>query len=260
MKVKPKTIFKFKSIQNEKDLNRISDIIEKSHIYIPKANQINDPFEATSVKISLSTAGSSYMEEHGYQPANVIEEKEKYRILSFSSEVNISLMWAHYGNSFNGCCLVFSSDDAFSSIVPVVYTHSYFEINEGDFTDDYQIENAVYDSFRFKRRDWSYENEWRLITYNSHEYIEFDKKTFFGIIIGHNMNIEYKRKLIQKCDEQGIPYLFTYVLYGFSEIRFIPSNNDSTVFIEDWNVLENLCKDKKTKDFFHLLSNKVKKL
>ncbi len=102
------------------------------------------------------------------------------------------IMWAHYANNHQGCCLEFNLQE-----------HFHRHVNEGKecfpflllgrvrYSDKYPIhvfgkeyaypeENS---SYRSKSEDWKYENEWRALMYDKHVRIPISGKSIGGKMI-----------------------------------------------------------------------------
>lgn len=104
------------------------------------------------------------------------DEYEKLRFLSFSvpnsmrSPLRNGPMWSHYGDKFRGCCLVFDKDKLrtlFKKHYPeakaseIKYCDKFREIQE-----DYNKGNVL-DYILCKQDGWSYEQEYRFVSFVS---------------------------------------------------------------------------------------------
>ena len=164
MIIHPFELYKYKPILSLTDLERILQIINNHEIYMPSYHQLNDPLESAGVYISLEVSGAGYQADMGEIGSAVEGYLSQYRILSFSSVPNSPLMWAHYANDYGGCCLIFRTQDTFNEVLPVVYTDIQMNIGEDELVQGKcDLDDAAHDSFLFKKKDWAYENEWRLI-------------------------------------------------------------------------------------------------
>ena len=83
----------------------------------------------------------------------------QYRVYCLSTQADSPLMWSHYTHSHQGVCLEFSVQNAlFCGAIPVEYLDHYPEI---DLTDD--SHDGTLRAFLSKSKEWSYENEFRLV-------------------------------------------------------------------------------------------------
>ena len=81
-------------------------------------------------------------------------------MLSLSAVPNSMIMWAHYAENIAGAVLFIQLKKLYL-ILDRLYTRILtFEF--GEFSDE-DMSQAIQESLQFKRRDWAYENEWRLI-------------------------------------------------------------------------------------------------
>ena len=162
---------------------------------------------------------------------NIIEEQ--VRISCFTERWNNLPMWYHYADKFNGYCIEYDTAQIenilyVNRLLPVQYVTEYRDIiqdfiltkggngNLSHLTDEYATT---------KLRDWSYENEWRLVLnlgmiYWREENIpEIVKKKgpelFFvkpsRILIGAQMDRENIEVLESECKEFGIKVVHTEI-------------------------------------------------
>lgn len=109
------------------------------------------------------------------------------RIFCMSESKNNTLMWAHYGKNDTGICLEYSKNDIlnymnknknnFLFLIPVYYTNEKLLQNL-----QYSSENqySLLRYFMLKKRDWSYESEWRFVKYYPNlKYLNFEDTNLF---------------------------------------------------------------------------------
>lgn len=113
---------------------------------------------------------------------------DNVRILCLSESENNSLMWAHYGQNDSGICLKYSKQNILEFLrsrkdifmLPICYmkTKSSF--------DTVSLELSplqLLSFFMFKKEDWKYEYEWRLVKYcPNYEYNPFFYKNFVAAL------------------------------------------------------------------------------
>lgn len=263
MMIHPSELYKYKPIASETDLERVLQIINNHEIYIPSYHQLNDPLESAGAYISLAVAGAGNEAAMGEIGTIVDGYLSRYRILSFSSVPDSPLMWAHYANDYHGCCLIFRARKTFNEVLPVVYTDIQMLIHEDDFrSDKYDIDDAVHDSFLFKKKDWAYENEWRLIQKEKPGYLTYSSDELVGVLLGHKLEEDRAEQIIQSCRSHGIPYLKTKPAPRFSKIKFIPccSRNDFKGCVWDaidQDVRESTTLSKETKDLYRNMNSLI---
>lgn len=218
-----KYLYKYKGLRTKEDVVRLLDIIDNNRIYIPNYEKLNDPLEGQIIDIGLAGyAGIEMTRAADMEEPYLHDLRNKYKILSLSSECNNSVMWAHYGNDYDGVCLCFSTDKNFSQAKPVEYCKEKQEIFAGQ--NDRIISREILNGF-FKKSDrWDYEKEWRIVQKTKNNYIQFDSNELCGIIVGHNISHEIERYLVGRIDER-IRIMKTMVGHRSCGIRIISLHN-----------------------------------
>ena len=222
MFVKPKIVYKYKSLAACNSFCYLIDTVKNKRIYLPKPSEVNDPLEACAVQLHLSYAGSSYGSPGGRISGLIEEKRNEFKVLSFSSIPNSSVMWADYADDSAGCCLMFRTKHSLDNIKPVIYTDSIFEYDEADF-EDHDITEYVEDAFLFKMKDWSYENEWRYIEKTDSQFLGLEEGELCGIILGRKIDACKANILLDACKETGIPCYRSYVLQSRNQLVVIPN-------------------------------------
>lgn len=220
MIVRPMEVYKYKSVSTKQDFERLKDIILNDHIYMPSPLMLNDPMEANAVIMSLGIMGSGYIRDCGKIYSFIEEEQEKYRVLSLSAIPNSTIMWAHYAKEYSGCCLIYSTEKTLSGISPVIYTDLTFEFGNGEFPDE-DMSQAIQESLQFKRKDWAYENEWRVIQQKDVGYLDYEEDELLGVIIGENMKPQMANRIEKLCKRKNIACFRTYTMKSLYDIAFI---------------------------------------
>lgn len=121
-------------------------------------------------------------------------------ISCFSTKIDSMLMWSHYANSHKGFCLVYDISEVDKksmirkNLYPVIYDENKFDI--AYYLDDtLKPKYPCIASLCWKNKEWSYENEFRIIlpctgvNYEPNLY-KFIKPT--QIYLGSNMSKEDK--------------------------------------------------------------------
>lgn len=184
--LKPKLIFKYKSVSNCTDLKRACDILTECKIYWPKHSELNDPLEGTC---------SILTNENVYSERDV--EREKYRILSFSEDFLLSTLWAHYADNYSGICFGFKRVNTFSDAEKVEY------ITRAQTTWSNDAELLVSHAFLKKGIEWNYEKEWRLISASDDDFLKFNKDELACVFLGEKMT-QFIQDVIRKYIPKGI--------------------------------------------------------
>lgn len=131
------------------------------------------------------------------------------RILCFTSEVDNEMMWGLYADNHHGCVLGFKSDynimSPFSEAEPVRYTENNPTIGDGiDFLlygETPKLRTKTFKAVCYtKSNRWSYENEWRLITWRHEESGESGDYKFYNeelesITFGNRMSEDARNEI-----------------------------------------------------------------
>lgn len=168
---------------------------------------------------------------------------DNVRILCLSESENNSLMWAHYGQNDTGICLKYSKQKILKFLksrkdifmLPICYMNTNFSFDEISLElSPLQLLNF----FMFKKKDWKYEYEWRLVKYcpnyeyNSHFHQNFVDALFVpctipdhydmdfieptAIYLGVKFDINsFENEELKKYQENFL----SYVAHNYSKIR-----------------------------------------
>ena len=200
-----KTYYKYKSIRDLIELDRILDIINNKKIYMPSFDELNDPFESYLVNFKLSHAGSNIIESAGERPAIIDEIFKPYGILSLTDNCRNQAMWASYSNMYKGICLGFEKLPKVKPIKYIKQDKKIPELNIDEITTK-DIEQILMSKYN----NWKYEKEYRMISKEKYYNI---KKNLKLIIIGHRIEPNIKEMLYRECINNNIEVYTTYIDY-----------------------------------------------
>ncbi len=280
----PDFLYKYTSVA------RALEVLRTGEVYFSHRQELNDPFDGRGVIdvttrekreyiIKLSNQKRKEYEEKGYDLSGMLsgtsqEEHDKrfiedeefannimqklttdmdvfnIGVYCFTEKRDSIVMWAHYANNHQGCCLEFN-----------IRGHVYQSVEEGKidfpflllrmvrYSDKYPIcvfgeERAPHQENSFymcKSQDWDYEKEWRAIMYDRRpkglisgksigdeihdESIKrmkgsglypLDKNLLNGIVLGCKMKDDEKKSIIEAASSCGIriyeaqPKLYEY--------------------------------------------------
>ena len=201
-----KTYYKYKSIRDLIDLDRILDIINNKRIYMPSFDELNDPFESYLVNFDLSYTGSSITSAAGERPAFIDEIFKPYGILSLTDNCKNQVMWASYSNMYKGICLGFENLPKVKPIKYIEKNHSIPTLDSENKIKDKDIEKILMSKYN----NWKYEQEYRLLSKDKFYNIEKNLKL---IIIGHRIDEHIKEMLYRECINNNIEVYTTYIDY-----------------------------------------------
>ena len=117
----PKILFKYKSISDEKSLERTLDILQNKRLYLSNRSQLNDPFEGVFTPIEIPAAGNSLFVNNDMEYFHFTEICDHFKILSLSETVFSPQMWAYYSDSYKGICIGFYNGERFKNLKRVKY-------------------------------------------------------------------------------------------------------------------------------------------
>ncbi|NBH63011.1 DUF2971 domain-containing protein [Anaerotruncus sp. 80] len=186
----PCVVFKYRDIGTIKSLIRVIDIFKKERLYFPKASSLNDPFEGGNVDFLSDEDKERFRQRIG-----------NTRILSLSKDCFSAPLWAHYASMGNGICIGFHTYENFSTIKKVEYSDT---IDKKQFW-TVDINDAVKNEYCWKNKDWSYENEYRILKEVSgdenEDFFCFSSEEILTVIFGENVEPEVKKILLKVIPE-----------------------------------------------------------
>ncbi len=133
-----KKLYKFRKLENCKDLERIKDIVDNG-FYCNNILDFNDFNEGVYTKTEATLKIN-------------IEDKIKYKICSFSAEevLNCELMWGHYASAGKGIAIEIELDNN-------------DDIKHVDYDNSFKPKNTK-EILTHKTKIWEYEKEYRYLS------------------------------------------------------------------------------------------------
>lgn len=131
-------LYKFRSLQ---DLHRFLDILVYKRLYMAHYNDMNDPMEGAFL---ADVNNRDLLQE-------VWNGKRQQLICCFSTDFRHTLLWSHYADSHQGCCIG-------------VEVTSDLEPQHVNYSPDTPIaeRNTIKEILTHKSQYWEYENEVRF--------------------------------------------------------------------------------------------------
>ena len=161
-----KTLYKFRSLQN---LRRFLDILVNKRLFMAHYNEMNDPMEGAFLSDP----------DHSYLLKDVWDGKRKQLICCFSTDYKHTLLWSHYADSHQGCCLEVEVTTKLMQH-KVVYSPNMPLIT-----------NSIDDILTHKSTYWDYENEVRYFKdeqAKKRKASPWLKVKIKGILLGYRMS------------------------------------------------------------------------
>ena len=166
------TLYKYRNI----DINTLNLITEEK-VKISNFNYFNDPADPI-IKLQIK------------ELPEIKDMINKIKICSLSSEYDNFLMWSHYANEHKGICIAYdvSKVKEYNKTIlkKVIYTKKiqiykpYNHIFENPILNN--EEKNFISLFYLKHKNWKYEKEYRIITYEDYDFINLPiKAIYFGM-------------------------------------------------------------------------------
>jgi hypothetical protein len=135
-------------------------------------------------------------------------EFEKIGLYCLSKKPDNILMWSHYANYHYGYCLQFEGTNYtpfFGEAQPVKYKRDYPVVDCMNMSNEEQVDLV----FLTKFRDWSYENEFRVIHIQKGPGLrEYPAELLKGVIFGLRMEKKEKDQIREWVGRRGHPVKF----------------------------------------------------
>ena len=231
------------------DINGAKLMLGNRNLQFTNASQLNDPFDCHPKLIDYSNVPKHKLQ--GWIPEEWWIEKEELDALNLRndtwlcslSKVNDSLlMWSHYCYNHKGVCIGLDLDKVMESVPPMFGTTFLkplvIEVQYQDIIERPSAYRPTEDMFsyqwRTKAKDWSYEQEVRLVMPHPHSmyaaltpeqakhpketwdireihhYMPLTGECFESIYFGVNTEPTIKEKIIQYAREKLNPQINLY--------------------------------------------------
>ncbi len=157
--VQPRRLYRYRRIE---DLDRELRTIENAYLFCAAYKDMNDPMEGLYSPSKRLQGSTTYEEVQG----EILSNKGRIGICSFSEAYNHELMWAHYASQFKGICIAYDlflllkhlPDEA--RFVRMFYNE---EVPNVGLTKRPRDELAKM-VLSYKNHRWLYEREWRMFS------------------------------------------------------------------------------------------------
>ncbi len=129
-------------------------------------------------------------EFHGFNNPRLGDWVSDSKVCCFSASKNNTLMWAHYGRMNSGLCIEYDTSTIINDInaekylfLPVIYSDQIYKDDPYPFSEKTCSLFWNLPQFMYKKDDWTYEQEWRLIIPNCKDdtlFFPYVKQIFLG--------------------------------------------------------------------------------
>ena len=223
---RPRKLFKYRSMNSHGN----DCLLGSSEIYFSRPSELNDPFECKPVLTAdLDPAAireyQDYLKEKHAPGAGFVrwQKVRRQAALRLSksqvrqqlhddiversgffclSAVNDNLlMWAHYSDNHRGFCLEFDTEEGdknyFADAWPVEYSEERPSVSVTRKPDQEQLLAVLNSTYLAKGKDWSYEKEFRKISFDNPGIQQFPPEALTGVILGCRMTDQDRDKLCE---------------------------------------------------------------
>lgn len=130
------------------------EALSKRRLKVSPIDELNDPFEYLSLDL-----GDKSVRAWATQVRKIISDDNG--IISFSKIWYQPLMWAHYADSHKGLALGFEVPDRL--LFKINYVENRIKPNNDVDVSGPSMEGLIHQLLRTKHKEWSYEDEYRLV-------------------------------------------------------------------------------------------------
>ncbi len=173
----PGTLFRYRSLTGD-GFRHTQDIFLRHRLYVPIHTQLNDPTEGVyRHKKSLERRGDSY-----YAPeAPLLHPDKEVRVVSFSEDQRNALMWSHYADYHRGICIGFRRQ-VMEQLATLHRVH--YRVRVPTLLEELPEEDKLSTAFLSKSKEWGYEREWRIITFDGRQYLDLPRGAISVVLFG----------------------------------------------------------------------------
>ena len=124
-----------------------------------------------------------------------------FGIFSLTPKRDNLLMWSHYADSHSGFCVGLDRNILFDICKPFVQMGKV--IYDSSFPEVVINENATSSILKLtmtKSIDWSYEEEYRMLSFGNKKVVSISNEAVKEILLGHRMKEEYKNEIFRLAE------------------------------------------------------------
>lgn len=130
------------------------EALSKRRLKVSPIDELNDPFEYLSLDIGDKNA-------RAWATRFRKTVSQDTGIISFSKSWHQPLMWAHYADSHKGLALGFEVPDRL--LFKINYVENRIKPENDVDVSEASMKDLIYQLLRTKHKEWSYEDEYRLV-------------------------------------------------------------------------------------------------
>lgn len=163
--------------------------------------------------------GTYYLQKELTSEWNIM--KRQIAVCCFSEYVDNFLMWSHYSNCYQGICIEYNLQKISkkNTLCPVIYTDKLIRARDFITKDDFRkntsngLLEAVIRAVISKNSQWSYEDEWRIVTIVKEGMTSYvNMPVPENIYIGFKVNDEMRKKIIDISQKLGVNGIYNTMI------------------------------------------------
>lgn len=237
----PRILHKYRSLREQRDLDRVEQILLHNEIYFATADSFNDPFEIRYITDPTVTSSeliefvtrklmSANLKMSGDEAArnaiNMVSRQsererverieqagqssiEKFRssvgVLCLSEPSDEPLLWSHYADSHFGICIEFeatSTTPFFGQALEIIYSENVPIVNPFRDDDLTRLEKSLLT----KAICWKYEKEFRIVDVIGGPGVrEFPPETLRSVILGARIDPSVEARIREWVGKRPAP-------------------------------------------------------
>ncbi|MBO4728850.1 MAG: DUF2971 domain-containing protein, partial [Spirochaetaceae bacterium] len=179
-------------------------------------------------------------EFHGFNNPRLGDWVSDSKVCCFSAAKNNTLMWAHYGRMNSGFCVEYDTSKILENVnaenyyfLPVIYSDKMYDDDPYPLSEKTMSLSWNLPQFMYKKNDWSYEQEWRLIIPNCKE-DSFHFPSAQQIFLGTNFR-NYNQYSNESDKEQAemLVKLFDFARKNNINVVRLKTNSQKYEFMEE---------------------------
>lgn len=182
-------LYKYKPLNN---LWHVLDIALNERLYCAPWRDLNDPLEGR-YEIYL---GDSDRDGRCALNSFIESTRNKFRIAALSANATNFLLWSHYADGHKGVAIEIEIPDNHPDLTKIVYSPF-----SSIFTNEDDIEEDMRHIFNGKTEEWSYEEEYRIITNREYFYLPLKpSRILLGPMVDDSREVLLRKTLSTHID------------------------------------------------------------
>lgn len=171
------------------------NILRHKALKLSSIDEFNDPFEFRLAKCGDENVNRAFKALYDFQ-------KNEYRVVCLSANINSLIMWSHYSKNHTGMLITFDTERILvegqklsGHVQQVDYVEDMILIPDNfPILDRAEQMKIIYKSTYKKFKDWKYEQEYRVLVIFDHSenkrYMDIPPKAVLEVVLGLHCDLE----------------------------------------------------------------------